>query len=213
MKVLFVIPCKEGNYIVDCVSAIRKLHDDCDILVVDSASEDKSYFQAIQDKAEVLDINNVHYMDGAIWTAYKYKKEQYTHFACIQDSVELLVNIYEYCTDTVYAMSWFPGEPCPDRDKGTTAKLKTHTGLTFPPPYGFAGIFGPMMIAPMEAFDKCFALGMSKVLPDNKIENNSMERIWGYVWGVLGYDIMANTVEGRFTGHHTKIKKTYCERL
>ena len=71
MKSMFVIPTKNSGYIENCIKSIRDVGHTEDICVVDSNSEDKSYFDHIKKYNVIIeDISNINYVDGAIWHCY-----------------------------------------------------------------------------------------------------------------------------------------------
>ena len=84
---MFVIPCKyeSRSPIIECVKSIQKFHSDEKIVIVDSDSDDKSYYEMIDD-VEVLDVANNFRLVGALNEAYiKYPNEEY--YILIHDSV------------------------------------------------------------------------------------------------------------------------------
>ena len=73
---MFVIPCKYNKdypSIQKIVHDIRLFHPEETICVVDSDSDDKSYFDDIKLYKNVIieDIANKNYQIGAYWYAYK----------------------------------------------------------------------------------------------------------------------------------------------
>ena len=72
---MFVIPCKynsEFPFIIELVKSIRKFHLTEKIVVIDSDSEDKSYFSILENYDVIIeDIKNHNWMIGAYWYAYK----------------------------------------------------------------------------------------------------------------------------------------------
>ena len=75
MKHLFSITCRfdpENPVVLPCVQSIREHHPDSPIHVVDSASEDKSYYGAVKHfGAKVEDIGNQSLTTGNIWRTYE----------------------------------------------------------------------------------------------------------------------------------------------
>ena len=64
MKILTVIPCyntSEKSYIYRCVESLKISNPKFDILIVDSGSPDKTYFEKIdKKKVKILNIENKH---------------------------------------------------------------------------------------------------------------------------------------------------------
>jgi len=68
---MFVIPCKYNPkfpFVIDLVKSIRKFHPTEKIVIVDSDSDDKSYFSALEKYNVIIeDIGNKNWMVGAYW--------------------------------------------------------------------------------------------------------------------------------------------------
>ena len=79
---MFIIPCKysAGSPILKCIEQIKKYYPDEDIVVVDSDSDDKSYFDLIRN--DVLDIieGNHNYEIGAYIKAYEAHPNQEKYY-------------------------------------------------------------------------------------------------------------------------------------
>ena len=92
-KTAFIVCCKhlpERTLVFDCVSAIKKFHPDCDIVVVDSDSEDKSYLDELRKDGVIIeDVKNKNYEYGATVYAFNKYKDSYKNYVFIQDSVFL----------------------------------------------------------------------------------------------------------------------------
>jgi len=96
---MFVIPCKYDyrSPILESVKSIQKFHPDQKILIVDSGSEDKSYYKKVE--VEILDVSNSYRLLGALSQAYKkYPNESY--YILIHDSVCLKQSIQQFIEDT-----------------------------------------------------------------------------------------------------------------
>lgn len=214
MKKLFVILTRNSNFVVDCVESILKYHPNDDIIIVDSNSDDLSYVDKLENKIKKINlIKNKNFMDGAIWYTYEnYKK--YTNYAFLQDSTELLTNIDFAFNNDITSIQYFNDSIDMNRDQFMIPKLKEYTNLDLP--NEILGLFGPMMICSRNFLDKAKKLGMSKVLPERKDCQNSMERVWGFVASHLGYDIKENSIEGAHGGQQYKnfkhVYKKYAER-
>tara|TARA_Y100000593_G_scaffold74585_1_gene137360 strand:- start:434 stop:1216 length:783 start_codon:yes stop_codon:yes gene_type:complete len=201
MDRVFVIPCKYSDtrpFIYNCIQSIRKYHDDT-IIVVDSDSDDKSYFDVLKNGFEdviIEDIANKNYMTGAVWYAYeKYKAKNY-YF--LHDSTELLGNISEYdeydvtpviISNSVDRWKW------PKIDKSGTevrnpdwskSKVEEHTNLKFKLS-DFRVIVGPMFLCKVDVLKKLKEIGFDKILPENKSGMEHMERLFGLVFEHFGY--------------------------
>src|SRR5665213_1544418 len=93
---LWVIPCKfdpERPVIYECIDSIQRTHDKPNILVVDSASDSKEYFDFCADRGvRVADIENIGYATGAhAWAFAHYPNVSF--FNLIFDSVIINGNL------------------------------------------------------------------------------------------------------------------------
>lgn len=99
MKVLAVIPCfnsSEKSYIINCVSKLKKSNPSFDIIIVDSDSQDKSYFEIVRSLgARILDVKNKHYDIGALETGIN-KYPDYDYYILIHDSLLISKSIFKY---------------------------------------------------------------------------------------------------------------------
>lgn len=96
-KILFVICCKDSNYIFDCIESINSFYlNSADIVIVDSCSNDKSYFDLLNKYKNIFieDICNKNYEYGSILHAFK-KYNQYDIYIFIQDSLRIKSKISE----------------------------------------------------------------------------------------------------------------------
>ena len=213
MKCLFIVPCKYINLspVKDCLQSIKCFHEDADIALVDSCSDDISYLDDIKESARYIFLNNKHYADGALWTSYESLKDDYDHFILLQDSIILKQSLKPWINDKVHSMSWFPAKEEHPRDTRMLDLLKKFTGLSASKPE-WSGVFGPVLIFPKEALGEVYDLGVSNLLPITKSDHNSMERVWGIILEHLGHDIVTNCVEGRLTKHFNVIEKRFFER-
>lgn len=95
--IAFVVCCKESKYIYDCVESINALYQDiADIIIVDSCSDDKKYFELSQkfSNVSIEDICNKNYEYGAILHGFK-KYNQYEKYVFIQDALKIHSKIVE----------------------------------------------------------------------------------------------------------------------
>ena len=214
MKKLFIILTRNSNFVIDCVESILKYHPEDEVIIVDSDSDDLSYVTKLKAKIKKIDlIKNKNFMDGAIWHTYE-NYTNYTNYAFLQDSTELLTNINFAFDSDITSVQYFNDHIDMNRDQFMIEKLKRYTGLDLT--NDILGLFGPMMVCSRNFLDKAKKLGMSKVLPERKDCQNSMERVWGFIASHLGYDIKENCIEGAHGGQGYKnfkhVYKKYAER-
>ena len=65
-------------------------------------------------------------------------------------------------------------------------------------PDRFVSLFGPMMGIKTSLLKELDQLGLSKIQPESKIEQQAMERVWGVFLGLLGQDLVSNSIRGDF---------------
>ncbi len=215
MTCLYIVPCKyieNASNIFECVKSIKEYHKDAHIAVVDACSENVTYLQDLSSTVEHVFSGNENYADGALWTVYKKLKNDYDYFVLLQDSIVLKKSLSPWINDQVTSLCWFPADEEHPRDTRMLSLLKQFTGLV-PPLAGWPGAFGPILFFPKLALDQAYDLGVHNLLPICKVDNNSMERVWGIILQHLGYDIMTNSIEGRFTKTFKHVDKFFYERL
>jgi len=96
---MFVIPCKYDprSPIVDSIKSITEIHPKEKVILVDSGSEDKSYYKEIEkyNNVEILDTSNSYRLIGALKHTYeKYPNEDY--YVLMHDSVSLKKSIQNF---------------------------------------------------------------------------------------------------------------------
>ena len=109
-KKIFVIACYyDGSNasIFECVKSIQKHYKSAKIVVVDSNSPDKTYFQRLKEKkVTVYNAKNKNYDTGAYWFAYnKFKKASFFYF--LQDSVIFKKNLSNYEKNDLTTFRYF----------------------------------------------------------------------------------------------------------
>jgi hypothetical protein len=96
---MFVIPCKYDSRspVIDSLNSINEIHPNEKIILVDSGSDDKSYYRDVEKvkNVEIFDISNQYRLIGALKEVYrKYPKEPY--YILMHDSVSLKKPIQEF---------------------------------------------------------------------------------------------------------------------
>ena len=197
MTALWVIPCKyDGRPLVqECVKAIREHHDDPHILVVDSASEDKSYFDDLD--CIVADWENRNYPHGAYAKAYR--EFDYDHYWLWQDTLLVEQNLDEYVSDFTsvawFRQSWGWNEDGTPLEEWAEPLMERHLGYGIPEQ--MSGVAGPAMCVSRRALDDLAPV--FGILPETKWEMCAMERVWGIAAAAAGYD-PRRSILGEMTG-------------
>ena len=109
-KTIFVISCfydGTNEAIFNCIESIHKNYKKPKIVVIDSNSPDKSYFNKISSKfVKVINAKNKNYDTGAYWIAFKmYKKVNFFYF--LQDSVIFKKNLKKYEKNDLTTFRYF----------------------------------------------------------------------------------------------------------
>jgi hypothetical protein len=196
---MFVIPCKytqASNGILDLIAQIRHHHPNEKIVVVDSDSSDKSYFDVIrQHGAIVEDIANKHWMIGAFWHGFKkYPDEDYYFF--LHDSTKVKANM-DYLKDRdLFMLAHFNRSASPSFTKWND---RVANETTIDPKYinnTGKGCYGPMWGCKPHVMHKLIEMGCDKFLPTNKGETGIMEGTFGLFFEALGYDVPSCSLYG-----------------
>jgi hypothetical protein len=110
IKHLFILPCYYNSanpVIFNAVKSIRQFHPYSPIVVVDSGSEDKSYFEILRTYDVIIeDIENVNYDTGAFWYVYK-KYKHINFFYFLHDSIEVYDNLFDLLYYDITSIRYF----------------------------------------------------------------------------------------------------------
>lgn len=201
---MFVIPCKytSKSPVVECVKSIRKYYKDELIVVVDSDSNDKSYFDKIKEyDSEVLDVGNKNYVNGALWHCYrKYKDEKF--FYVIQDSMKIKMN-FDYVEDLDFTcIASFPNtcwaenfEGGSEEHKRLAKELISKTNYKYlESNIDWHPVFGNSVFISRKLLDSLEKNGYDKCLGENKQGEEATERIWGMVLYQEGIDVKKSCI-------------------
>jgi hypothetical protein len=190
------------------VQAIRAHHPDVKILIVDSDSADKSYFDLLTPYNVIIaDIANQNYESGAFWYAVENYKEDW--YVLLQDSMILnksIANViaspteftcFMYFTEDSHnnythlnTSEWIGGI---NRMLGTLTPISTEQNTTY------TGVFGPNFIIKSTLVDKLLANNLDKTLrPTNKYEHQMSERVWGLAVSQHEIDLTKSSILGDF---------------
>ena len=200
----FIIPCKynrEKSLLYRCLKSIRSYHPDDEIVIVDSDSEDKTYFQWAEDKFKVIieEASNKNYTTGAIWHAYNKYERGFYYF--LHDSVELIGSLKDAENNVLSVVMHSKRWEWPRADtsileqngKGSRSSqwargvVDKFTSLPFKET-GFNTLLGPMFCCSRDVLDKVVETGFNKILPTNKSQSENMERLWGLVFTEIGLE-------------------------
>jgi len=183
---MFIIPCKYNpNYpfIINLVKDIRNYHTSEKIVVVDSDSEDKSYFDVLK-KYDVIieDIKNKNWMIGAYWYAFKkYPNEDFYFF--MHDSMKVKSNLDYLKEKDLTTMMHF------SRDIGNFNTWGNYITENSEYVYNNKGkcCYGPIFFCKNKVMRKMLEMGADKFLPNNKAETGYCEGCYGFFLEDQGY--------------------------
>ncbi len=196
---MFVIPCKynsTSNYIIKLVEQIRQFHPKEIIMVVDSASEDKNYFNELS-KYEVIvaDIDNKNWMIGAYWHGFKsFPDEEFYFF--LHDSVKIKANLDYLKEKDLMMIANFNREVSPSFN-AWNERIKNETLIDhkFIKNNG-KGCYGPIFGCKNKVMKQLLELKCDNLLPINKAETGYMEGAMGLFFEALGYNLDDYTLFG-----------------
>jgi hypothetical protein len=196
---MFVIPVKyrpDHNFVLQLVPQIRVFHPHEKIVVVDSDSEDKSYFREIEKWDVVIeDVKNHNWHHGAQWHCFnKFPDEQF--FFCLHDSV-IVKNNMDYLKDEPLTILYHFPRTLNDsfnfwKDRivnETSFKTYTNDGK---------GCFAGMFMCQRWVMEKLKEAGVDKLLPSNKPETGYLEGAYGFFFEQLGFDLAKCALYGDF---------------
>lgn len=202
----FVICCKESNYIYECVDSIKKNHKDADIFIVDSCSDDKSYFTI--ENVTILDCCNKNYECGA----YLYWNKNYGHLydtvIFMQDSIKLnkpIKEIYELNKNTIFVF-------CEDYTGWNSGLYHRDYFFNLSPNFPkidaskFLMTIWNSFIIKTEIFNKVISSDIFQTakIPYDKVLSCAWERAWSIIFNSLGLNIKSID--------NNQIKKTFGKR-
>lgn len=185
---MFVIPCKyskKHNYIIELTNQIRQFHPDEEIVVIDSKSEDKSYFKDISIYNVIIeDINNTNYDIGAYWHAFtKYPDRPFYYF--MHDSMKVKANL-DYMKNNDLTILCYFGRNRPGFI-GKADEVNTLTEYKYV--YEGCGVFGPIFFVKNHLMKKLFDKKLYLVTPKSKDQTGHMEAVIGNAFEQEGYDL------------------------
>ena len=205
---MFVIACRfNSKYpnVINLVDQILHFHPNEKIIVVDSDSEDKSYFQKLKSKGIIVeDIKNKHRELGAYWHAYKkYPNEE--HYFFLHDSMKLKGSLDEYRNQDLTLLNYFDRKG--DILDRWSKKVENKT------PYKYKkdglGCYGPIFFCKPSVMEELRKNNVDTVLPNNKIEGWYTERAYGFFFEELGYNLKEVSLYGDVIENEIKYNSAF----
>jgi len=219
---MFVVPCKyiEGKSLIrECIQSIKQHHPEELVVVVDSNSDDKSYFEYLKNIPNVVicDKKNIHYIIGALWQAYEIFPNEH-HYILIHDTIIIKKPLNKFLNDEkTYSFLYFDEHSNPPQNQAILDKfvLPNYSNFVRTP---YIGVWGTAAILKNPIVKKFVSMNLHNTyLPINKEECQMSERVLGMLLTAEGIDIVANCVEQKncrthwnsmFTDGFEYIKKT-----
>ena len=200
---MFIIPCKyseKHNYIISLVENIRKFHLDEEIVVVDSNSDDKSYFKEIEKYNVIIeDIGNKNYHAGAYWYCFEKYNRDFYYF--MHDSMIVNQNLDYLKNKELTVFAYFEYDPIGDIAE---YYIKKFTNYNIPKT-GYCA-FGPIFFCKRIVMEKLYNSGISKILstynehnknqPSEGLPAHYQEAVFGLAFNQEGYDFQTKTMIG-----------------
>lgn len=210
---MFIIPCKydgtldgvlQKSPIRECVKSIVDFHPNEKILVVDSDSKDKSYFEDIKisDKVQILDCANTNRVCGAFYKAYKTFPDEEV-YVLIHDSLVFKKSIQKFIDSDVECFSFmYFMEFCHNwatQHDPYSWKIFDESDYKRPLDGPVLGCFGPLFVVKNKIVKNMEQKGLFKNLSvSNKTECAFWEKIFGEVFVQEGYSPSEYNIEGDF---------------
>jgi hypothetical protein len=192
LKTEFKVPNKfpytgSSSTIEDVYLACKTHMPNEKIVVVDSNSEDKSYYELI----DVFDIieGNLNYEAGALWMVFeKYPNEE--HYFLLQDTTIPITDLISELKDNDVLSFWYTIDWESDMEGCREWSIKNMklTDIEYVS-YGFKSILFNLFIVKNKVLQELKDKKFNKVLPTDKFSSASMERLWGIVLKQMGYKI------------------------
>jgi hypothetical protein len=227
---MFCFSCKyfDGSPVKQTVDSILTHHPDEKIVIVDSMSDDKSYYQIFSnyDNVDILDNCNSYRVPGAFYqTVKKYPNEPY--YVNLQDSLMLKKSWQKFIDSPVEFISlvYFHDIILPEdrHEYQYMKKVFSGTEYNIPNPGDpFNACFGPVYIIKNSLAMKFYNCGLLENMKSTcKIHDETGERIFGYLAMVEGFDPKIYNMEGEIISQWNKMvndqmnyyTKNFCSKL
>lgn len=217
---MFVVACRneaEQPIVYECITAIQTHHPDAKILIVDSDSPDKSYFDwATERGCNVADIKNHGYAHGAFRFGIRaYPNEPF--YNLIFDSVIVTTNL-DYLQDRPFTAirHWSQN----DHDWGWDShgehlsvwgnRQLRRMGIEYPSAYH--GILGPCMFVSAHVVDELENIGYWDTIIADAYEHCGLERVAGIVLDRLDYSV-TESLQGVHYSHFSHYDESAVRKI
>lgn len=211
---MFCLSCyyTSASPIVKCVESILKYHPNETVVIIDSHSQDKSYFSVFEDNENIVildDVNDYRH-PGTFKTVYKYYPDE-PYYVMIHDSIIFKKSIQEFLNSEAEFRSimYFPENVQPNEDRHNQWYRKLFRDTKYISPNGgeiLIGSFGHMGIIRNSLMKKFHESGfLDKFVSNDKWEDQNCERILGIVAAQEGWPADKYTIEGNFLSRYNEV--------
>lgn len=199
---MFVIPCKftiNTPFVIDLVKSIREYHPNEKIVVVDSASNNKSYFNELSKyQTYIMDINNKFWMIGAYWEAYKrFPNEDYYFF--MHDSMKVKANMDYLKSKPLTTLMYF------ERNIGNFnawgERITNESKYIYK--YDGSGLYACSFFCQNFVMKRMLDMGADRFLPTSKVETGYCEGCYGFFLEEQGFDLNECSLYGNVFFEHS----------
>jgi hypothetical protein len=192
---MFVIPCKYNSkypFVLNLISSIRKYHPTEKIVVVDSDSENKEYFDKLKNYDVIIeDVSNKNWMVGAYWHAFKkYPNEEYYFF--MHDSMIVKDNLDYLKENDLTILCHFNRLITDFNFWGNRISSESEYDYF----YDGLGCYGPIFFCKNKVMNRMLDMGADKFLPTNKQETGYCEGCYGFFLEEQGYNLKECSLYG-----------------
>lgn len=192
---MFCFPCRyfDGSPIRKCVESIRKFHPEEPIVIVDSMSEDKSYYDFFADdeKVHILDNCNPNRVPGSFYQTIKHFPNE-PHYVSIHDSLILKKSIQKFIDDnSEFTTFAYFHDAAWSEDRYEYEYMRRVFGTAYEPPSPgspFVSSFGPMFIIKNPLMKRIYDTGaFERMTSNSKVDDQIFERLMGILAEKEGY--------------------------
>lgn len=167
-----------SSTIIDTINNCKKFMPEEKIIVVDSNSEDKSYYSFLKrNEIEIIE-GNVNFEAGALWKAYmKYPNEEY--YIILQDTMIPVSDFRKELNEEIDVLAFIYTNDWESNHIG----VKDWVDKNYAPDQkDFKSIIFNSFIVKNKVLDHLHAKKFSNILPSKKEETGGMERLWGIIF-------------------------------
>lgn len=207
---MFLFSCKyvPNSPVKETVDAICKYHPGEKIVIVDSQSADKSYYNFFSDydNVDILDDCNHYRVPGAFYEVCKrYPDEPY--YVNLQDCVIFKKSIQTFIEKEEEFTSFMYFFECAQLEGSQYYYVidwyrKWFSGTKYIPPNpgeSFVGCFGPLFIIKNSLMKKIYNTGvLENIKSTSKPEDETFERVMGIIADQEGYSPLNCNIEGNY---------------